>query len=250
MLRQLRQLTPELVPIPSGTFLLGATCAQVSALATQAGFALEWCLDETPQHQVALDAFEIGRGPVTCAEYMAFVLATDHPIPPYWGGDAPPARLRDHPVVEVSYDDARWYCRWLSSATGQQFRLPSEAEWERAARGDDQRSFPWGDAWQPGCCNIAEGGPGTTTPVGSFAQDTSPFGCVDMAGNVEEWTISTYAPYPGSELAPPDLPQIVARGGSWNGDAILARCTRRHARSAALSSPARGFRVVCYPSQG
>jgi formylglycine-generating enzyme required for sulfatase activity len=79
----------------------------------------------------------------------------------------------------------------------------------------------------------------------AFPQDTSPFGCVDMAGNVEEWTISKYAPYPGSNLPMPQQEQVVARGGSWNGDVLLSRCTRRHARSAALSSPARGFRVVC-----
>jgi len=245
MQRRFRQLAPELVAVPAGVFLLGATCEQATALSERTSIALEWCLDETPQHPVELEAFQISRTPITCAEYVAFVLATDHPTPNYWHGDDPPPQLNDHPVVEVSLNDARWFCRWLSTATGREFRLPSEAEWERAARGDDQRAFPWGDTWQPGCCNTAEHGPGTTTPVGSFAQDTSPFGCVDMAGNVEEWTTSTFAPYPGSTLVPPAQPQIVARGGSWNGDAILARCTRRHARSAALTSPARGFRVVC-----
>ncbi len=245
MQRRFRPLSPDLVAVPAGDFLLGATCEQAQALAARAGIALEWCLDETPQQQVALEAFQISRAPITCAEYMAFVLATDHPTPSYWGGDSAPPQLNDHPVVEVSLNDALWFCRWLSTATGREFRLPTEAEWERAARGDDQRAFPWGDAWQPGCCNTAEHGPGSTTPVGSFAHDISPFGCVDMAGNVEEWTTSKYLPYPGGNFAPPAQQQIVARGGSWNGDALLARCTRRHARSAALTSPARGFRVVC-----
>lgn len=245
MQHRFRQLAPDLVAIPRGTVLLGATSEQATALAAQAGIALEWCLEETPQHQVELEPFQISRSPITCAAYMAFVLATDHPTPPYWAGDEPPPQLHDHPVVEISLNDALWYCRWLSTATDRSFRLPSEAEWERAARGDDLRIFPWGNTWQPGYCNTAESGPGTTTPVSSFAQDTSPFGCVDMAGNVEEWTASKYLPYPGSKLAPPAQPHMVARGGSWNSEAILARCTRRHARSAALASPARGFRVVC-----
>jgi formylglycine-generating enzyme required for sulfatase activity len=244
MQRRYRQLAPELVAVPAGTFLLGTTSEQASALAAQAGIALEWFLDEMPQQQVELELFQISRSPITCAEYMAFVLATDHATPSYWSGDEPPPQMHEHPVVEVSLNDARWYCRWLSTATERSFRLPSEIEWERAARGDDQRMFPWGNTWQPGCCNTAEHGPGTTTPIGSFAHDTSPFGCVDMGGNVEEWTASKYLPYPGGAYAPPAQPQVVARGGSWNGDAILARCTRRHARSAELTSPARGFRVV------
>lgn len=245
MLRQRRQLAPELVRVPAGEFVMGQTHEQAAALAERAGIPLEWCLDETPQQQLVLGTFQISRAAVTCAEYMAFVIATDHPTPSYWRGDAPPRGLDDHPVVEVSLNDARWYCRWLSTATGREFRLPSEAEWERAARGDDARVFPWGDAWETGCCNTAGHGPGATAPVGSFARDTSPFGCVDMAGNVEEWTSSKYVPYPGSAIAASGQEQIVARGGSWNSDAIMARCTRRHARSAALSSPARGFRVVC-----
>jgi formylglycine-generating enzyme required for sulfatase activity len=245
MLRQRRQLAPDLVQVPAGVLLMGISIEQAAALAERAGIPLEWCLDETPQQQVALEAFQISRGPVTCVEYMAFVTATDHPTPSYWQGDSPPRDLGDHPVVEVSLNDARWYCRWLSTATGREFRLPTEAEWERAARGDDQRVFPWGDTWEAGCCNTAEGGPGATTPVGSYARDASPFGCVDMAGNVEEWTASKYAPYPGSDFEVPPQASVVARGGCWNSDSILSRCTRRHARSAALSSTARGFRVVC-----
>ena len=244
MLRQRRQLAPDLVTVPAGAFQMGTTREQATALAQAAGVPLESFLDETPQQQVVLGAFQISRGPVTCAEYLAFVIATDHLPPAYWSGGDPPRDRVDHPVVEVSLNDARWYCRWLSTATGREFRLPSEAEWERAARGDDGRSFPWGDTWHHGCCNTAESGSGATTPVGSFAQDASPFGCVDMAGNVEEWTTSKYLPYPGGQPAPAQG-QIVARGGSWSGAIALARCTCRHARDPLAQDRTRGFRVVC-----
>ena len=245
MRERMRLPTPALVQVPAGELLMGLTPAQAEAAAQEFGIPIEWCLAETPQRRVELAAFQIGRGPVSCAEYLAFVVATDHPAPAYWGGDSPPRALRDHPVVGVSFGDARAYCRWLSTATGQTFRLPSEAEWERAARGDDERVFPWGDEWAAGSCNTAEGGPGATTPIGSYPRDASPFGCVDMAGNVEEWTASKHLPYPGAAATAARQEGIVARGGSWNGDRSMARCVRRHARSAALASPVRGFRVVC-----
>ena len=245
MFQRLRRLAPELVAVPAGSFLLGATAEQAGASALRFGIPLEWCLEETPQQQVELPAFRISRGPASCAEFLAFVIATDHPTPPYWHGDEPPARLRDHPVTGISLNDARAYCRWLSTATSQEFRLPSEAEWEKAARADDGRTFPWGDEWEASLCNTAEGGAGATTPIGSHPRDASPYGCVDMAGNVEEWTISKYRPYPGSSLAPTRQDGVVVRGGSWNGDQAMARCASRHVRSPGLASPMRGFRVVC-----
>lgn len=244
MHQRLKQLAPILIQIPAGECVIGLTPAQAAALAEQLGMPLEQFLEETPQQQVALDAFQISRGPISCAEYMAFVTATDHPTPLYWGGHEPPAGLSDHPVVEVDLNDARWYCRWLSTATDREFRLPTEAEWERAARGDDQRLFPWGDQWAPGYCNIGASDPGATTPIGSYPRDTSPYGCVDMAGNVEEWTATKYKRFPGSNAAPPQN-RIVTRGGSWNAAIALARCTSRCAREATNTSAARGFRIVC-----
>ena len=190
MHQRFKQLAPTLMQIPAGALLMGLTPAQTEALAKQFDMPLEQFLEEMPQQQIALDAFQISRGPISCAEYMAFVTATDHPTPSYWGGDDPPAALSDHPVVEVDLNDARWYCRWLSTATDREFRLPTEAEWERAARGDYQRFFPWGEQWEAGCCNIGASEQGGTTPIGSYPRDTSPYGCVDMAGNIAEWTLS------------------------------------------------------------
>jgi formylglycine-generating enzyme required for sulfatase activity len=241
MRHRLRQLAPDLVLVPPGAFLLGSTEAQAEAAASRFELPRAWFALETPQHTVELPAYAIGRAPVTCAEYRAFVIATDHPTPPYWHGDEPPGELLDHPVVEVGWNDARTYCRWLSAATDRAFRLPSEAEWEKAARGAGGRTFPWGDEWEAGVCNV--GGTGTT-PVGSYPRDLSPYGCVDMAGNVEEWTASRSAPYPGANQASPIEQYVVIRGGRWDAGPGLARCARRYDPHPALSSAARGFRVV------
>ncbi|HEX5688918.1 MAG TPA: SUMF1/EgtB/PvdO family nonheme iron enzyme [Roseiflexaceae bacterium] len=232
MRHRLRQLAPDLVLVPAGAFLMGSTEDQVQAAAARFQLPLAQFMSETPQRTVELPAYTISRAPVTCADYRAFVIATDHPTPPYWGGDDPPDALLDHPVVGVAWNDARTYCRWLTAATDREFRLPSEAEWEKAARGIDGRTFPWGERWEEDMCNI--GGVGTSV-VGSFSHDISPYGCVDIAGNVEEWTASRYAP---------GEPQIVVRGGRWDAGPELAHCARRVACAPASSSLARGFRVV------
>jgi formylglycine-generating enzyme required for sulfatase activity len=99
--------------------------------------------------------------------------------------------------VYVTWHDAMAYCRWLARVTGRAYRLPSEAEWEKAARGTDGRIWPWGNKWDSKRCNSREGGPGNTTPVGQYSpQGDSPYGCVDMAGNVWEWTLSLLKDYP------------------------------------------------------
>ncbi len=244
MYHRLKQLAPDLVTVPAGPFLMGSTPEQIAAASNTAGLPLSLFEDELPQHQVELAEFDISRGPITCAEYRAFLVATDHPAPTYWGDDDPPANLHAHPVVGVSLNDARAYCRWLSTATGRMFSLPSEAQWEKAARGSDGHVFPWGDAWDDRWANTAATGTGSTSPVGSFAQDRSPYGCVDMAGNVTEWTISRYRPYPGSTLVIPPPPMVVMRGGAWNSTSDVARCARRQC-SDGSASLTRGFRVVC-----
>lgn len=243
MYNRRKQLAPTMIVIPAGTFLAGSTAEQAAAAAAQYGLTNDVLLDETPQQRTTLATFAISRGPIICDAYAAFVIATDHPTPAYWGGDDPPPALLDHPVVGVSWNDARAYCRWLTAATGRPFRLPSELEWERTARGDDGQHFPWGNAWEPGGCNVAGEGPGHTTPVGSFPLDISPFGCVDAAGNVAEWTGSRYRPYPGSGLLVAQ-PSVVVRGGGWQSARDAARCARRTPTDPAGSSPALGFRVV------
>jgi toxoflavin biosynthesis protein ToxD len=244
MFHRFKKLEPDLVTVAAGPFVMGSTPEQAAAAAAQFGIPLALCQEEMPLQPVTLAAFAISRGPISCAEYLAFIVATDEATPDYWAGDDPPPALRDHPVVGVRWNTARAYCRWLSTATGRSFRLPSEAEWEKAARGDG-RVFPWGDDWEPSYCNTAECGPGATTPIGSYPQDTSPYGCVDMAGNVEEWTASIYRPYPGAAATEVTEKRVVARGGSWSGRGDLARGTRRYCSDQSPLSLARGFRIVC-----
>lgn len=243
MFRRPSQLAPALRSAPAGRFLIGSTPAQVEAVAAHAA-DLDAYLAETPQHTIEIDGFEISRGPVSCADYDVFVTATDYAPPTYWGGYTPPAALRDHPVVEVSFNDARAYCRWLSTATGRRFQLPTEQQWEAAARGQDGRIFPWGDEWQPGRCNIAEGGSGTTSPIGSYTDDASPYGVVDLAGNVAEWTASAARLYPDSSRSTPLDSGIVVRGGSWSGSTAEARAAYRRSVAPTTISATIGFRVV------
>ena len=137
------------------------------------------------------------RVPVSNAQYALFTAATGHAPPEHWNGKRPARGLESHPVVKVSWHDALAYCRWLGEVTRQPVGLPSEAEWEKAARGaDDARAYPWGDGFDASRCNIGESGFGGTTPVGVFVNGASPYGCLDMVGNVWEWTRSLYLPYP------------------------------------------------------
>lgn len=154
----------------------------------------EWCyvppgkfLCGDDEETVYLDAYYISRTPVTNAQYAKFVQATGHRAPEHWDGDTPPDEILDHPVTYVSWCDAQAYCEWAG------VRLPTEEEWEKAARGTDGQKYPWGNE-EPtsGLCNFNMN-VGGTTPVGKYSpQGDSPYGCVDMAGNVWEWTESEY----------------------------------------------------------
>ena len=175
---------PDWVEIPAGKFWMGSE--------SKAAYG-----DEKPVHQVYLDTYLIGRTPVTNAQYQLFVAATGHEAPEHWKDGSVPKGLADHSVVYVSWQDALAYCRWLSEVVGKEIMLPSEAEWEKAARGDkDKRAYPWGDIFYPQRANTRGGGPGQTTAVGSYPQGASPYGILDMSGNVWEWTRSLLKAYP------------------------------------------------------
>jgi len=214
----------EMVYIPAGDFLMGSD---------------ENLDNESPAHTVHVDAFYIDRYPVTNEEYKRFVDATGHPAPCYdvtwaqpegynWDPDerTPPEGKEKHPVVLVSWEDARAYAAWAGK------RLPTEAEWERAARGTDGRRWPWGSEFVEGRCNTAESGVNGTTPVGQYSPaGDSPEKVVDMVGNVWEWTSSLFRPYPydandGRESREASGWRVL-RGGSWFNDLDRARCTAR-----------------------
>ena len=258
------------VRVPAGEFTMGSSEEEIEAaraLCLEVADAEE-CSDtvefftgaETPQHQVYLDEYWIGQTEVTNAQYRIFVEAGGYDESSYWtdsgwqwrqdNGATEPScwddddfNWPDHPVVCVSWYEAVAYTRWLAAATGAEFRLPSEAEWEKAARGTDGRIFPWGDEWDGGrlnSCDVncpndnwkdeaVDDGYAYTAPVGSYPDGASSHGALDMAGNVWEWTSTAYGgcdwPGPGTfgyPYAPDDGREELEgsdcrslRNGSW-----------------------------------
>ncbi len=172
--------------------------------------------DEGPSHTVTLPAYYIDLYEVTNLQYKAFMNATGHRSPAHFRNRTYPAGKADHPVTYVTWYDARDYCTWAGK------RLPTEAEWEKAARGTDGRMFPWGNEFNINYANTPQrwarlGREGDTTPVGAFPQGRSPYGLYDMSGNVWEWTASWYQPHPGNTHPSESYGEKykVLKGGSW-----------------------------------
>lgn len=209
------------VEIPAGPFLMGSDKKQDDQAYD----------DELPQQTVTLPAYRMARTPVTNAQYQVFVQATGHRAPQHWKEGRIPEGKEKHPVVYVTWQDAVAFCTWASEVTGATIRLPSEAEWEKAARGTDGRLYPWGnDKPAQDHCNFGMI-VGDTTPVGSYPKGASPYGVLDAAGNVWEWTSSLYKGYPydpadGREDSYSEGRRTV-RGGSFY-DERLVRCACRH----------------------
>jgi len=212
---------PDTIRISAGPFWMGSSLHDPDAHD-----------NEKPRHQVDLPAYKISRYPVTNAQYACFLAHNpDHQAPHSeeerdhlydWDPQARihPEGKADHPVVLVSWEDARAYCDWLSQITGKHCRLPTEEEWEKAARGSlpETHLYPWGNDWESGFCNTEELGENSTTSVHKFeSKNKSLFGIIDMVGNVWEWTASWYEPYPDSPHKTEKYGQIcrIARGGSW-----------------------------------
>lgn len=229
---------PSMVDIPAATVAMGLAPERLEEVAARwrvLGVQVEWIAKEVPRHEVRVEAFRIGRYPVTNEEFLAFVLDTRWPHrPSAWSHGTYPLASSNHPVYSVSPETADAYAAWLAERTGRRFRLPTEAEWEYAASGGDGREYPWGDEWDPELANTAEAGPLTSTPVGIHPGGRSPFGVYDMAGNVEEYVADDYRPYPGASVIADDLIDThgdhyrVARGGSYARHGDLCRCARRH----------------------
>jgi formylglycine-generating enzyme required for sulfatase activity len=232
----------ELVCVPAGVFVMGSDPA-IDELARD---------PEQPQHTVYVPEFYIGKYPVTNAQYGAFVIATNHRKPEYWNKGKFPWGRRNHPVTCVSWRDAVAFCEWLSQETDKSFRLPTEAEWEKAARGTDGRLYPWGDEpSDESRCNYSDM-MGDTTPVGQYSpQGDSPYGCADMAGNVWEWCHSLYRPYPylpGDGREDPEAEGArVLRGGAFLYIRRRVRCAFRDWDAPSYWYDVFGFRVAVAP---
>ena len=221
---------PEMVLIPAGEFTMGS----------DPSLDQDAVDDEQPQHTLYLPDYYLARTSVTNAQYAAFVQATGHHLPEHWIGRQPPTGKEDHPVVYVSWHDAMAYCHWLAKETGKPYHLPSEAEWEKGARGTDGRIWPWGNEWDEKKANTWDGGPHATTPVDAYPAGASPYGLLDMAGNVWEWCQNRLDPRSASW-------PCVVRGGSWFGSRRSVRCAFRFELNPDNRSHNRGFRVVVSP---
>jgi len=219
----------ELVEIPAGTFIMGRDGGAD---------------DESPAHEVDLPAYAIEMFEVTNAQFAAFVEDAAYVTGAEQGGStgwqAFAAGKENHPVVKVSWNDASAYCDWAGR------RLPTEAEWEKAARGPDGFLYPWGDDWNPENANVKEAGYRGTTPVGIFANNTSPYGVVDMAGNVWEWTADWYPPYPENSVPDEFYGEKfrVLRGGGWFDEQDQVLATNRSSTSPEAANDDIGFRCA------
>jgi toxoflavin biosynthesis protein ToxD len=234
-------LWTSLVHVATGTFVMGSDPAEDP----EAG------RDEQPAHRVHLSEFYISRFPITNAMFQAFVTATGRTL-----AKPLPAGLDLHPVVNVGWDAAAAFCQWLSASTSQSFRLPTEAEWEKAARGTDGRRYPWGNEWDPARLNAGHAA-GGTTPVDHYSPaGDSPYGGADLLGNVWEWCSDWFDPrlyarraarLVGDPLGPATGQGYVVRGGAFHSPPRRTRCAQRNWYYPDTVRPDLGFRIVAVP---
>jgi formylglycine-generating enzyme required for sulfatase activity len=223
----------EVVHIPAGEFTMGHNGNY----------------DTLPVRRISLPAFSIDKYEVTNKRYKRFIDATGYKVP--WSQDPAayawdwqqrthPAGKGDDPVVLVSWEDARNFCAWAGK------RLPTEAEWEKAARGANGKPYPWDGDWSAGKANTAESGLKQTAPCGAFKEDVSEYGVHDMAGNVAEWVEEWFAPYPNNPMISYEEREKyrVLRGGSWDYAHSIANGYHRQYALPQSQMTAIGFRCV------
>ena len=218
-----------MVWVPAGEFQMGSKNTDNAASSC-----------EKPQHSILLDGYWIYKNDVTVAQYKSYCVATGAAMPDQ-GSDA----KSTCPAVNVSWYDARAYAKWAECA------LPSEAQWEKAARGTDGRNYPWGDTWDDYNCNNDITGPGCPTPVGRFPLGASPYGCLDMAGNVWQWCDdwydeNYYLRSPSNNPTGPDSGEFnVLRGGCYADDISSGfYCAFRYLNAPREHDTGTGFRCV------
>lgn len=256
-------IIPEVIRIPAGPFIAGSDRAERESAyrLDEAAYGHSvtreqgWYEHERNRSEVTIGAYAITKTPITNVQYASFIAATGHSAPEVaprtwadyglihayeatrrfaWAEGSPPAGRETHPVVLVSISDALAYAEWLSAVTRARWRLPSEDEWEKAARGVDGSRFPWGDLFDPNRLNSHDRGRFDTVTVGSYPRGASPFGMLDAAGQVFEWT--------GKESA---SSRYIVKGGSWDDKGCgVCRPAARHSRPSHLKHILIGFRLV------
>lgn len=239
---------PETIHIAGGPFLMGI----------RPGDGIPW--HETPQHEVVLPAYRIGRYPVTNSQYEIFIQKTRRPVTPVMGWDGQKVRVgfENHPVTGVTWFEALAYCQWLIQETGRRYTVPNEAQWEKACRGGSGSIYPWGDEFDPARCNY---GNTKIAPVDAYPAQNE-FGCFDLVGNVRQWTCTLWGEkrlFPDPKYAYPwkddrrnelnasrQLRRVV-RGSSMKDDQSLLRCSARNGQlpdDAGLQDTKHGFRIA------
>lgn len=249
-----------MIVIPTGRVIVGSTPEErqtayddfEQSAGHDAARANKWFAKEADRQVIELPAFRIDITPVTHAEYAEFVAAGLAPAPMIdeaawkaqgfqqdyasqvvrflWRDGRPPVGREDHPVVLVTHAEATRYCAWRGKR-----RLPTSLEYEKAARGVDGMAYPWGNAYEGSKLNSAVLGPGDTTPVGAYADGASPFGVLDLAGNVFQWTATPSIDQPG---------RMIVKGSAWEDFAGLGRGASQHARPATARHVIVGFRCA------
>ncbi|RMH19167.1 MAG: formylglycine-generating enzyme family protein [Gammaproteobacteria bacterium] len=243
------KMLDEMIDIPAGRFTMGTDRSRADE-------------QDKPAHEVTLPAYSIDKYPVTNVQYARFVAQTGYRNPLHWENGRIPAGLNLHPVTLVSWYDAQAYCEHFGK------RLPTEAEWEKAARGTTHNRWPWGNFMDAERLNTYYA-IGATTPVNRFPEGASPYGVMDMAGNVSEWTADDFLPYRGShapsdlfdakiakavtaedrakkvvDLVPTGKRYKVMRGGSWKSDPFSTTTYHRNFAWSNSASDFFGFRCA------
>lgn len=261
----------QMIVVPASRSIAGSTPEEretaYDAWATAAGSdtarSQHWFDREEERHVIELPVFRIDLLPVTNAAYAEFVADGGAPAPTMdettwktqgfqqdwateverfvWSGDRPPSGREDHPVVLVSWDDAAAYCAWRGHAVGATRRLPGAHEFEKAARGDAALPYPWGPEFDRAKLNAGDGGPGDTVAVGSFPDAASPFGVLDLAGNVFQWTATRWPPTTRT-TGPGPSAHMTVKGSAWDDHAGLGRGAAWHGRPRTARHVIVGFR--------
>ncbi len=253
----------RMIPIPAGPYIAGSTPEEraaayddyKAAAGHDAARENSWFAREEDRRATTLRAFRIDFTPVTQAQYAELVAAGHAPPPAIdeaawktqgflqdyatqveryvWKDGRPPIGREDHPVVLVTWDEARRYCEWRGRERGEPRRLPTSAEYEKAARGEAGLVYPWGQTFEGDKLNSAVGGPGDTTPVGAYPAGASPYGVLDLAGNVFQWTSTRL-----------DAQKMVVKGSAWEDHPGLGRGASFHGRRPGVRHVIVGFRCA------